>query len=153
MSWAAFLVCVANLCWSSLAISAELKFEFSAPQPTPGFTQVPPETAYDAQRGFGFLDAGTAATQTLRFAVDVEEGNYDVAMRFGNALIGTSTTIKSESRRLMLEKVETEPGKFDTRRFTVNVRKPAISTGGVTALNDRENGPPVVRIWDENHTF
>ncbi|HSJ03654.1 MAG TPA: rhamnogalacturonan acetylesterase, partial [Verrucomicrobium sp.] len=61
----------------------------------------------------------------------------------------TSTTIKAESRRLMLEKVETRPGGFEVRTITVNVRHPAISTGGTTTLNDREKGPPLTSSWDE----
>ena len=85
--------------------------------------------------------------------MDVEEGNYDVTMRFGDPAAATSTTIKAESRRLMIEKVETEPGKFETRTFTVNVRKPAISTGGTTSLNGREKGPPPVPDWDDHLTF
>ena len=42
----------------------------------------------------------------------------------------TGTTVKAESRRLMVERVDTAPGTYETRAFTVNVRKPAIGTGG-----------------------
>jgi lysophospholipase L1-like esterase len=35
----------------------------------------------------------------------------------------------------------------------VNIRKPAISTGGTTSLNKREQGPPVTPDWDEHLTF
>src|SRR5438094_599505 len=56
-------------------------------------------------------------------------------MRFGDPSSATSTIIKAESRRLMIEKVETAPGKFETRTFTVNVRKPAISTGDTKSPN------------------
>jgi lysophospholipase L1-like esterase len=53
----------------------------------------------------------------------------------------------------MVERVETTAGRFATRTFTVNVRKPAISTGGTTRLNDREQGPPPVPDWDDSLTF
>jgi hypothetical protein len=89
----------------------------------------------------------------LVFAVDVDEGNYDVIIRLADPASATSTTIKAESRRLMLDKVETEPGKFETRTFTINVRKPAISPGGTTSLNSREPGPPVSPDWDNHPTF
>ncbi len=139
---------------------AELKFEFSLGKAQPEFTQITPQATYDSTRGFGFLTSATGAdaaetdgASASIFAVDVEEGNYDVTIRFGSPVSATCTTIKAESRRLMIEKVETLPGKYETRAFTVNVRKPAISTGGMTALNGREKGPPAVPDWDDHLTF
>ncbi|MEA3212898.1 MAG: hypothetical protein QOE70_5955 [Chthoniobacter sp.] len=134
--------------------AAEFKFDFGSGKEQPGHTQVTPQTAYDAKRGFGFLPSAAATPDMPSvFAVDVEEGNYDVTIRFGNGPGATATTIKAESRRLMIEKVETVPGKFETRSFTVNLRKPAISSGGTTTLNDREKGPPPVPDWDDHLTF
>jgi lysophospholipase L1-like esterase len=130
------------------ANAADLKFSFAGDAP-PGYTQVAPQTPYDAKRGFGFL----GATKPAIFAVDVDEGNYNVTIRFGDPTSATSTTIKAESRRLMLEKVETSPGQFETRTFTVNVRKPPISTGGTTSLNAREKGPPPSPDWDDHLTL
>ena len=134
--------------------AAEFKFDFSPGKTPPGYTQVKPETTFDAQRGFGFREsAAPTENKPSVFVAKVDEGNYDVTIRFGNPSTATSTTIKAESRRLMIEKVETEPGKYEIRSFTVNVRKPAISTGGTTSLNSRELGPPVVPNWDDNLTF
>lgn len=137
------------------ASGAEFKFDFGSGKTSPGYTQVAPQTTYEVKRGFGFLESGGVATpdKPRVFTVDVDEGNYDVTIRFGNVSSATSTTIKAESRRLMLEKVETAPGKFETRTFTVNVRKPAISTGGMTGIDDREKGPPSVPDWDDHLTF
>lgn len=139
----------------SVAVATEYKFDFRTGQPQPGFTQVTPQTIYDAKLGFGFLPSAAALGKSTVsvFAVDVEEGNYDVTMRLGDPVSATSTTLKAESRRLMLHKVETAPGQFKTRTFTVNVRKPPIRTGGTTSLNDREKGPPPVPDWDEHLTF
>ena len=122
-------------------------FSFTAGRLQPGYTQVAPEIKYDAQRGYGFLESGTA-TSTKIFLVDLDEGNYDVTVRLGDAARETSTTIKAEARRLMLLKVETKAGEFVTRTFTVNVRKPAISTGGEVKLNTREKGPSPSCSWD-----
>jgi lysophospholipase L1-like esterase len=137
--------------------AAELKFDFSSGKVQPGYTQVTPQTTYDAKRGFGFLQSAAAAAPDKPaisvFAVDVEEGNYDVTIRFGDPKSAASTTVKAEQRRLMVEKVETAPGKYEMRTFTVNVRKPAISTGGTTSLNDREKGPPPAPDWDDHLTF
>lgn len=134
--------------------AAESKFVFGSTKAPSGYQHVSPELSYDAQRGYGFIDGPPSSAEAPRvFAVNIEEGNYDVTMRFGDPSRATSSTIKAESRRLMIEKVETAPGKFETRTFTVNVRKPAISTGGTTSLNSRETGPPTVPNWDDHLTI
>lgn len=134
--------------------AAEFKFDFDSREVPAGFTHVTRGSIYDAKRGFGFMTgSGLSPDRTSVFAVDVPEGNYEVTMRFGDANSGTSSTIKAESRRLMLEKVDTKPGEFVSRTFTVNVRKPAIGKGVTVALNSREMGPPVVPDWDEHLTF
>src|SRR2546426_9782415 len=111
-----FLVVSTALFISCAALeAAEFKFDFGAGKGQPGYTQVTPQTTYDAKRGFGFLQSeGASPEQTKVFAVDVAEGNYDVTIRFGDPASATSTTIKAESRRLMIEKVDTTPGKYDT---------------------------------------
>lgn len=135
-------------------VAGEFQFDFSSGNTPPNHTPVTAQTIYDTKRGFGFL-RGEAATpdQPSVFAVDVDEGNYEVTIRFGDAAVATSTTIKAESRRLIVERVETTPGQLETRTFTVNVRKPAISTGGTTSLNSRELGPPATPDWDDHLTF
>ena len=134
--------------------AAEWKFAFGSGKVQPGYTQVTPRTTYDVQRHFGFLESAAATPDKPSvFAVDVEEGNYDVTIRFGDSTSATSTTVKAESRRLMIEKIETPPGKFETRTFTVNVRQPAIGTGGTTSLNSREKGPPPAPDWDDQLTL
>src|SRR5581483_11811775 len=79
------------------------------------------------------------------FAAAVGEGNYHVRIVFGSLAAASSTTVKAESRRLMIEKVDTAPGKFETREFTLNVRQPAIRTGGVVGLKE---GEKTSRDWD-----
>src|SRR5207253_156454 len=64
----------------------------------------------------------------------------------------TTTTVKAELRRLMLEEVHTTPGKFATRTFTVNVRVPQIATGGAVKLKDREKTSELW-AWDEKLTL
>ncbi|RYD76113.1 MAG: rhamnogalacturonan acetylesterase, partial [Verrucomicrobiaceae bacterium] len=148
------VISIALLFLYAVVGAAEFRYDFQPGKAQEGYTQVAPETLYEVERGFGFLEAAASAPNKPRvFAVAVEEGNYDVTMRFGHPANATSTTIKAESRRLMIEKVETSPGEFEIRKFTVNVRKSAITTGGVTKLNDREKGPPAVPNWDERLSF
>jgi lysophospholipase L1-like esterase len=123
---------------NSHALAEPLRFCFGPARP--GFTQVAAQSAYDASRGYGYL-ASPAAT----FAAAVPEGNYNVRIVFGNLAAATSTTVKAESRRLMIEKVETEPGRFETREFTLNVRQPAIRSGGVVGLKE---GEKTAADWD-----
>lgn len=138
----------------SMAHAAELKFDFSGEKAHPGFTRITPETTYGAGQNFGYLAGQTVASgQPAHFAVDVAEGNYQVTMRFGHAQRATCTTVKTESRRLVIENLTTTPGNDETRTFTVNVRKPAIHDGGVVQLNGRETGPPLSPGWDNRLSF
>jgi lysophospholipase L1-like esterase len=139
------LLAVASTC---SGLGADFKFDFEPGVPTAGYVQVKPDATYSPGQGYGYLPKG-ASDITKMFAVDVPEGNYDVTIRFGNPATATATTIKAESRRLMLQNIQTAPGQFQTRTFTVNVRKPPISTGGVTSLNKREMGPPITPDWDD----
>ena len=53
--------------------------------------------------------------QGRRPSVALPEGNYHVTVTLGDRDGESTTTVKAESRRLMLEKVRTAPGKFATR--------------------------------------
>jgi lysophospholipase L1-like esterase len=81
-------------------------------------------------------------------AVPVPEGNYKVTATFGSPKHATVTTVKAELRRLMLEKVVTAPGQFETRTFLVNVRTPAIPDGSQVRLKPRETTSEAV-AWDD----
>lgn len=116
-----------------------------------------PDT-YTAARGFGFEPgfAPTAEARPFLFSVAVPEGNYRVTVTFGGEAAG-DTTVKAESRRLMLERVRTAPDAAVTRRFTVNVRNPTIPPpprnapgGTAVAINGREAGS---FTWDDKLTL
>ena len=96
-------------------------------------------TVYTPAGGFGFLDTsviachdrGTAdpasrdfctGSAPFRFVVDLPEGNYRVTVTLGDAGGESLTTVRSESRRLMLERVATARGEVVTRTFVVNTR-------------------------------
>ncbi len=105
-------------------------------------TKVSDNTIYTAERSYGF-DLGSTVTcaehsctsdHPFFFSVRVPEGNYNVKLKLGDAAAESVTTVKAESRRLMLEKVTTVRGQFVTQTFTVNIRSVSISTGGEVAL-------------------
>lgn len=91
------------------------------------------------------------------FSVAVPPGNYAMTVTLGDPKRATDTTIKAESRRLMLDAVRTRPGEIVTRRFIVNVRDahlsppPANAPGGtMVRLKPREVGS---FNWDDRLTL
>jgi lysophospholipase L1-like esterase len=150
------------------------RFQFGAEKAAPGYVLVAPGAAYSAQAGYGF-ESGSAVTpvsrengdpllagavtssQPFAFSVAVPEGNYRVTVTLGDPGAEATTTVKAEVRRLMVEHAHTDPGGFETRTFTVNVRRPGISTGGDVNLDSREwdkaLNRAVSRSWDDKLTL
>jgi lysophospholipase L1-like esterase len=113
-------------------------FDFGAGEGPGCGAKVLPGTLYDDKLGYGFEDR-PGSSAPVYFSVRVpEEGNYRVTVTLGDHEAASVTTVKAELRRLMVEKVETRPGEFETRTFLVNVRTPRISTGDAVILRDRE---------------
>jgi lysophospholipase L1-like esterase len=175
-TWQRFLggtlcsICLSALLASGAPETTHVKFDFGSGKAAPGYLQVLPTTVYSAELGYGFDLASTVSAvdrggdDALRsdfctsdrpffFSVRVPEGNYQVTVVLGDRAGATTNTIKAESRRLMLEKVVTAPGQFETRTFTVNVRTPRIASGGQVRLKTRESGPPPVLHWDDKLTL
>lgn len=129
------------------------KFDFGTGRVAPGFVQVGKDGVYSKQAGFGFLGESPTGDKPFYFAVDLPEGNYDVAVKLGDSAGDSETTVKAESRELMLENVRTSSGEFVTRRFTVNIRTPELPGAGQVCLDMRELGPPMVAHWDDRLTL
>ncbi|HEX8201915.1 MAG TPA: rhamnogalacturonan acetylesterase, partial [Isosphaeraceae bacterium] len=84
------------------------------------------------------------------FSVALPEGNYRVTVTLGDSAGASRTTVRAESRRLMLERVATAAGEFTTRTFPVNVRTPRIAGDARVRLKARERG---ALHWDEKLTL
>jgi lysophospholipase L1-like esterase len=177
MSWrvaCASLIPLHLLVVSSPSALAEEKrlsfqFQFGPGKVAPGYVQVLPDMAFSKERGFGFepgakvtgVDRGgtdalrghfCTSEQPFSFSVAVPEGNYRVSLTLGDAAGPSTTTVKTELRRLMLERVTTAVGQFTTRTFVVNVRTPRIPGGGEVRLKDREKSTERW-AWDEKLTL
>jgi lysophospholipase L1-like esterase len=133
-------------------------FSFGDATPPAGFTQVKPDAAYSKATGYGF-DLGTRPTAEAElvtsekpffFSAQVPEGNHAVTVTLGNPSAESNTTVKAESRRLMLEAVRVPAGKVERRTFVVNVHTPAISAGERVKLKPREHG---YLHWDDKLTL
>jgi lysophospholipase L1-like esterase len=83
------------------------------------------------------------------FSVALPQGNYEVTVLLGDPAGVSDTTVKAESRRLMLENIVTGEGRQVSRKFTVNIRQPEYP-GGRVGLKDREK--PYLH-WDEKLTL
>lgn len=157
------------------ATTAAWRFDFGSELAAPGYTVVTPAIVYTPERGFGFepgaeltaIDRGGSdalrrdaitSKRPFFFTVNLPEGNYDVTLTLGDANAETTTTVKAELRRLMLENVHTAAGAFATRTFTVNVRRPQIAAvngvaaGTVTLKVPRETTQEAW-AWDERLTL
>jgi len=150
------------------AETSVLKFDFGPGPLKRGHARVVASSLYTKESGYGF-EPGAAvrcedrggdpargdfctAERPFYFSAAVPEGNYDVTVTFGDRAGETSTTVKAELRRLFVEEVRTARGRFETRTFTVNVRRPQISTGGEVKLKERERTMEAW-AWDEKLTL
>lgn len=147
--------------WAAAAMptGTSWKFDFTPDPVAAGLTKVAATDVFSAKRGYGY-DLGTAPAldgQPFFFSVAVPEGNYRVAVTFGDAAAASDNTVRAESRQLMLERVATRPGEFRTRAFVVNVRNSRIPPpeknapgGSAVGLNERETG---LLRWDDKLTL
>ncbi|MFT4155451.1 rhamnogalacturonan acetylesterase [Parafilimonas sp.] len=148
------------------------KFDFGGGKVEKGYTQVLPTTLYNAQRGYGFefssnlqsknynsnnalLADYITSNQPFYFSAKLPEGNYNVKVILGDKDGTSAATIKAECRRLMVEKVETQKGKFATVEFTVHVKDSLIrdAQGNVVSkvkLKPRERS---YLHWDDKLTL
>ena len=133
-------------------------FQFGAGAAIAGPTYVAPADRYSDSRGYGFEGPGkvTAANDSVTsggpffFSVRVPEGNYRVTVALSGMDGGSTTTVKAESRRLMVLPVSVAAGERATRSFTVNVRSPRLPEGREVTLKDTERS---TATWDDKLTL
>jgi lysophospholipase L1-like esterase len=143
-----------------------MRFDFGTSRVAAETIGVEASMNYSKERGYGF-EIGHAPTTTDRggdawggdfltaeggfcFSVDLPEGNYDVEVTLGDSKGTSDTTIKSESRRLMLENITTAQGEQVVRKFTANIRTPEIEDGSRVGLKPREKD---YLHWDQKLTL
>lgn len=148
-------------------VKTSFKFDFGTGKAAPGYTKVVPGTVYTKDTGYGF-DFGTNPTGVDRggkdllkadfvtsdkpfyFSVKVPEGNYLVTLTLGDQKGSSLTTVKAESRRLMLENAKTATGKFITKTFVVSIKDRNIDATTQVKLKPRELPK---YDWDEKLTL
>ncbi len=116
--------------------------------------------AYNAAIGYGF-DFKTSDNVTLKtntftadkptyFSVLLPEGSYTVTVTFGSKEKSTNTTIKAESRRLMLDQKVLAKGEFGAKTFVVDMHTARIDDKKNIQLKDRDSGQ---LNWDNKLTL
>lgn len=143
------------------------RFDFGGSVP-PQSTGVSPQTVFSDAAGFGFeespalqtvvrggpdrsRDGFVTSAQPFLFSIAVPEGVYRVTATFGDLQGESTTTVKAEARRLMIEKVVTAPGQFATCTFLVSVKRPELPGGRKVGLKPTEMGGH--RDWDTRLTL
>lgn len=141
-------LCLFGVLSSTKAV--DYKFNLTKDKHQKGFTAIAPDHIY-AEGGYGY-DLGTHPDdgKPFFFSVDVPEGNYLVKIVLGNKENASNTTVKAESRRLMLKNIETKKGEFVTHEFAVNIRNTKISETESVKIKPREIGK---LIWDNKLTL
>lgn len=132
-------VAIVNIKAQSVSIAPSFKFDFCSARTASDYIPVTPSTIFSYESGYGFekgadieaVDRGGSnrlmgsfitAAKPFYFSVKVPDGNYDVKVIVGDRDGESSTTIRTECRRWMIEETRTSKGKFSTLQFTVNVR-------------------------------
>ena len=109
--------------------------------------------AYNEMDGYGY-DFGSAPSlkgdKPYFFSVRVPDGNYKVTVKLGDKKRKSSTMLRAENRRLMLDEVSLAKKGSEEYSFIVNKRNPGINLKDTVRLNPREIG---VCNWDDKLTI
>lgn len=117
------------------------------------FDMTKPQPVYTDSVGYGYdlLPMPTKkSVAPFYFSVKVPDGNYKVTVELGNKRKAANTTVRAESRRLMIEDINTKKGKFETFTFVVNKRSPQINAKQSVKIKPREKD---YLNWDNKLTL
>ena len=165
---ATILSAVALLGAFTLVDAAEnYKFDFGEGPVAAGYTQVKANTKYSDSQGYGF-ESGTVssvdrlwdddlttdfltAKGDMVFSVALPQGNYEATFILGDGENESETTVWSENRKLMLDRVTLAGGVFSRQTVSLRRMETRSMDGSVTmSIKDREKD---YRTWDKKLTF
>ena len=130
------------VCMPMLAAAQTFDFDMTKQQPV-----------YNDNTGYGYdiVDAPTKkSVNPFYFSVKVPDGNYKVRVTLGSKRKAASTTVRAESRRLMVEETATKRGKQAVYEFMVSKRSPKINDKESVRLKPREKSS---LNWDNRLTL
>ena len=125
------LLPVARLVSAMHGQARSFDFDMSKPQPN-----------YDDEVGFGY-DRGTSPVSKKQnlpmfFSVKVPEGDYKVTVTIGSRQYAGITALRSETRRMVVERMTTKKGELRDVTFNVNVRTAYVDGRKTVELQNRE---------------
>ena len=125
------------------ALSSVYDIDMTKTQPT-----------YTDSLGYGY-DCGTVELSKKQkapmfFSVKVPEGDYKVTVTLGSKYYAGITALRSETRRLVVDKLVTRKGELRDVTFNVNVHTPYIDGKKTVGLHRREIGK---MNWDNKLTL
>jgi len=134
---------------AAVSMSSAQTFDFSGSKKLPeGVIGVSSDMRYSVETDYGY--DFTAEGTSFYFSVRVPDGNYKVTLTLGSKRRAGVTTVRAESRRLLLESVPTKKGEQKTFTFTVNKRSPHINEKENVRIKPREQGK---LNWDDRLTI
>jgi len=92
---------------------------------------------FDSALNVKFNKKSISSENSIYFSVKLPEGNYKVDVVLGGNKT-SNTTIKAESRRLMLKEFKLDKRETSNLSFTVNVRTPKIDSEQHIKVKDRD---------------
>ncbi|MBD0832593.1 rhamnogalacturonan acetylesterase [Aestuariibaculum sp. TT11] len=134
-------------------------FYFGSKKDVKNSINVKSPIAYNPDLGYGFdfnttnkvkvTKQALTAEGSVYFSVKLPEGNYKVDVVIGDKK-PSETTIKAESRRLMLKQLKVEKKDTVHFSFTVNVRTPQINNNDAIRIKARDKNQ---LNWDDKLTL
>ena len=126
-----------------------------------GLTKQQPVYSETVGYGYDVVEAPTAkSVSPFYFSVKVPDGNYRVSVRLGSKKREGETTVRAESRRMIIEKCVTKKGEFRDFSFVINKR--CVEIPSFKGVDGKDTQPDKVRIkpgevgsltWDEKLTL
>lgn len=133
-------------------VKTAFKFDFDGKRKATGYLPVSASDTYTVEKGWGFdfKTSVNADNRPFYFSVAVPEGNYRITVTLGSPKSASLTTVKAESRRLMLEAVAVNANETVKKTFIVNIKNRNISDGEQVGLKPRE----LTKLdWDDKLTL
>ena len=118
------------------------------------FDMTKPQPTYNNKSGYGYDRNTKAVTKNQRqpmfFSVKVPEGDYKVTVTLGSKEYAGLTTLRSETRRMVVESLKTKKGELIDVVFNVNVHTTYINGKQTVILQRREE---IDWGWDNRLTL
>ena len=132
-----------------------LKFDFGNGLLEEGYIEINENSLYSSEFKYGIVSEKKVNAESIDgnynldndwisldkpfyFKIDLPEGRYKITLTLGSGNNATNTTVKAESRRLMLENIQTQKGEFVSKSIVVDLRTPNINESEIISRKPRE---------------